>query len=415
MSLTADPTRKINVLHLRSCRGSGGGPEKTILFSAKEVDRTSFNMHIAYLKSRHDPDFDLAERARAMGVDEFETIDEDHKFDIRAMRKLLDLLRKYEIDILHCHCYKSDLYGLLLTRWRPMKLVTTAHGPLASFRHFWSAKNWRVRYLYDQLDLRILRYFDHIIMVSDSMRPIIARYGVPENKLVWVRNAIDADYFRPIASRRSSYRTELGVPPDGVLVGAVGRLNPEKDYPTFLRAAEALLRSDRRYYFAITGGGPLESSLKRLAQSMGIADRMMFLGHTTDVRNVYDAMDVYVLSSTREGLPNTVLEAMAMEVPIVATDVDGVTEAVTDQHEAYVVPPRDANGIAAAVQALIARPDLRARLVRAARERIENEFGFATRMRRIEAIYRGVMKSGRKSVSLQRDAMGQDAVAAPSV
>ena len=383
--------RKINVLHLRSCRGSGGGPEKTILFSAREVDSTAFNMRIAYLKSRHDPDFDLADRAQTMGVEAFTTIDEDHRVDIRAMRVLLDLLREYSIDILHCHCYKSDLYGLILSRWHSMKLVTTAHGPLASFRHFWTARNWRVRYLYDQLDLRLLRYFDRIITVSDSMRPIIVRRGVPEHKLVWIRNAIDSQFFRANAERRSAFRNTLGIPAGAVLVGAVGRLNAEKDYPTFLRAAQLLMAGNQHYYFAIAGGGPLNEELRRLANAMGLDSRVKFVGHTKDVRSVYDAMDVYVLSSTREGLPNTVLEAMAMEVPVVATDVDGVTEAVTDQREALVVPARDDRAIATAVQRLTDQPALRTELVRTARDRIENQFSFATRMRRVEAIYRDVM------------------------
>src|SRR5262245_36707546 len=114
-------TRKINVLHLRSCRGTGGGPEKTILFSAKEADPEAFRLHIAYLKSRDDPDFDLAERARKLGIEDFLAIEEDHKFDVRALKSLLRILREREIDILSCHCYKSDLYGLILSRFHPMK------------------------------------------------------------------------------------------------------------------------------------------------------------------------------------------------------------------------------------------------------------------------------------------------------
>src|SRR6478672_5277966 len=166
-----DQSRKINILHLRSCRGVGGGPEKTILFSAREVDRSAFSLHIAYLKSKDDPLFDLDERASKMGVDNFITIDERFKFDIGALRQLLNILRERNIDILSCHCYKSDLYGLILSRFHKMKLVTTAHGPLATMRFFWASQNWRVRYVYDQLDLRILRYFDAVIMVSDTMRP----------------------------------------------------------------------------------------------------------------------------------------------------------------------------------------------------------------------------------------------------
>ena len=368
--------KKINVLHLRSCRGTGGGPEKTILFSVQEADPKSFRLHVAYLKSRNDPEFDLAERARKLEIEDFVTIDEDYKFDLHALKRLLHVLREREIDILSCHCYKSDLYGLILSRFHPMKLVTTAHGPLASLRHFWSAQNWRVRYLYDQLDLMLLRYFDQVLIVSDSMRKAVSRFGVEENKIIWVKNAIDSNYFRKGAERSFRLKDQLGIPRDAIVVGAVGRLNAEKDYPNFLGAAKILLAERPDLYFTITGKGPLEENLQDLVLSMGLAKRVLLLGHFHDVRQVYEMMDVYVLSSTREGLPNTVLEAMAMEVPIVATDVDGVCEAVVHDREALLVPARDPNRLAEGIRSMLDDPALRTRLSQAAREKIRARVQF---------------------------------------
>jgi glycosyltransferase involved in cell wall biosynthesis len=388
---TSNSTKKTNVLELRSCRGVGGGPEKTILFSAKELDRRDFNVSIAYLKSVNDPDFDLHERARKLGVEDFMTVEERFKFDVGALRRLLAILRDREISILHCHCYKSDLYGLILSRFHPMKLVTTAHGPLASFRFFWSAKNWRVRYLYDQLDLRLLRYFDTVIMVSDTMRPIISRYGVDDQRLIWIKNAIDSRFFRRAEHPDPSLRSSLGIPDGASVIGAVGRLNGEKDYPNFLNAAKLLLERNPTLRFVIAGKGELDEPLRQLTRDLGLADRVHFLGHLHDVRQVYELMDVYVLSSTREGLPNAVLEAMAMEVPIVATDVDGVREAVTNDSEAILVAPRDAKSLAAGIEAVLADSSLAQRLARTARQKVEREFSFEARMRRVEAIYRSVV------------------------
>ena len=383
--------KKINVLELRSCRGGGGGPEKTILFSALEADRDAFNITIVYLKSQDDPEFDLDERAKGLGVESFFTIDERFKFDIGALRRLLKLLREKKIDILHAHCYKSDLYGLILQRYHSMRLVTTAHGPLATFQFFWASKNWRVRYLYDQLDLRILRYFHAVIMVSDTMRAIIGKHGVDPGKMTWVRNAIDSKYFRRSAAPDEQFRESLGLPRDAIVVGAVGRLNGEKDYPNLLGAARSLLRKRKGLYFVIAGKGHLERELRQMAADMGLADRVIFLGHFHDVRKVFELMNIYVLSSTREGLPNTVLEAMAMEVPIVATDVDGVKEAVSDQREAILVPPQDTERLAAGIALMLENADLRARLVLSARRKVESEFSFTHRTRKVEDIYRRVM------------------------
>lgn len=386
--------KKINVLHLRSSRGAGGGPEKTILFSAKQADTESFRLHIAYLKSRNDPDFDLEERARKLGIDTFVAIDEDRKFDLRALRQLLRLLKEREIDVLSCHCYKSNLYGLILSRFHKMKLVTTVHGPLASLRYFWASQNWKVRYIYDQIDLRLLRYFDHVIMVSESMRPIVSQFGVKKSKLTWVRNAIDSDFFSRGRCPNSDLREKLKIPKEATVVGAVGRLNGEKDYPNLLRAAKILIAERNDLYFVIAGQGPLDQTLRQQAQVMGLTDRVLFLGQFQDVRPVYEMMDVYALSSTREGLPNTVLEAMAMEVPIVATDVDGVAEAAAHDREALLVPPCDSVALADAIRTLLNDQCLRESLRQTARAKIEDEFSFARRMRNVESIYRTLLPVG---------------------
>ena len=251
---------KINILHVRSCRGKGGGPEKTILFSSREVDRRFFNLHICYLKSQNDTEFNLGERASKLGIDNFMIINENRKLDFAALRELYNLLKQHKIDILHCHCYKSDLYGLILSRFYKMKLVTTAHGPLASLRFFWASQNLRVRYIYDKIDLRILKYFDAVLMVSDSMRRIISKYKVEDRKLIWVRNAIDSDYFRRNPNNNIEFKTSQGIPDDATIIGAVGRLNGEKDYPNLLQAAKILLKERDHLYFIIAGEGPLEET-----------------------------------------------------------------------------------------------------------------------------------------------------------
>src|SRR5262245_40090413 len=117
----------INVLHVRSCRGGGGGPEKTILFTARESTKPSLRTHLASRRSRHDPEFDLDRRALDLCIPDFVTIEEDRKLDIRSMKRLLHEIRVRDIHVYHGHCYKSDLYGLILAKFHPMALVTTVH------------------------------------------------------------------------------------------------------------------------------------------------------------------------------------------------------------------------------------------------------------------------------------------------
>ncbi len=229
------------------------------------------------------------------------------------------------------------------------------------------------------------------------MRKAVSRFGVKEHKVVWVKNAIDSSYFRKAAERSFDLRDQLGIPREAIVIGAVGRLNAEKDYPNFIDAAKILLAERPNLYFTITGKGSLEETLRDQVRSTGIADRVLFLGHFHDVRPVYAMTDIYALSSTREGLPNAVLEAMAMEVPIVATNVDGVCEAVVHDEDALLVPARDPRRLADGIRTLLDDPELAQRLSLAAREKVEREFSFASRMRRVEDIYRKLMGTDCKS------------------
>jgi glycosyltransferase involved in cell wall biosynthesis len=212
--------------------------------------------------------------------------------------------------------------------------------------------------------------------------------------MIWVRNAIDCRYFRRSGRSGSDIRERLGIPPGAQVIGAVGRLNGEKDYPNLFRAAKLLLAKRPDLYFVIVGKGELEQQLRTMAAEMGLADRAIFMGHCHDVRSVFELMDVYALSSTREGLPNTILEAMAMEVPIVATDVDGVKEAVTDGVDAVLVPAQDPARLAEGIDVMLGDADLRTRLVRHARRKVESDFSFAHRTRWMEDLYRRLLVDG---------------------
>ena len=212
-------------------------------------------------------------------------------------------------------------------------------------------------------------------------------YGVNKKKVTWVKNAIDAHFFSRVQERGLAFRDRLKIPRDAAVVGAVGRLNAEKDYPNFLDAAKLVLTERSDVYFTIAGKGPLEESLQHRARSMGLADRVRFLGHFHDVREVYEAMDVYVLSSLREGLPNVVLEAMAMEVPLIATRIASVPRVIEDGQNGLLVEPGSAEQLAAAIRRLIEDDGLRERLRQQGRHTTETRYGFRNRMRKVATVF----------------------------
>jgi glycosyltransferase involved in cell wall biosynthesis len=182
---------------------------------------------------------------------------------------------------------------------------------------------------------------------------------------------------------RAEARSALGLPADGALLVAVGNLYPVKDHATLLRAA-ARLDGAR---VAIAGRGGEEANLRRLAEELGLAPRLHLLGVRDDVERVLAAADVFVQCSRSEGLPLSLLEAMAASRPVVVTRVGGMPDAVLDGEAGCVVPPGDPAALAAAIAQLLADRDRAAALGRAARARAEAEFSVEAMLERYRALY----------------------------
>jgi len=186
------------------------------------------------------------------------------------------------------------------------------------------------------------------------------------------------------AARRRSIRRELGVPSDGVLIGTVGNLNRFKGHTYFLRAAARICRQVDSARFVIVGrrldtDATYAEHLQELAKRLGLADRVTFTGFREDIPAILSALDLFVLPSILESCPVALLEAMAMKVPVVATDVGAVGEMVSHGQTGFIVPPGDAEALAEAVLAVRAMsPEQVIGMVEAARKGVEERFGVAT-------------------------------------
>ena len=318
----------------------------------------------------------IREKARLSGAN-LVGIPDRGAFDVRVVRSLLQLCRRENIDIWHAHDYKSNVLGLILRRFWPMRLVTTVHGWVKTTRRL----GW-----YNQIDRLSLRHYERVICVSEDLRERCESAGVRESRCFVVENAIDADEF----SRRQSTadaKRRLGLPVDKLLVGAVGRLSDEKGFDKLVLAAHQLLSNGLDVQVCILGEGARRTELEALVARLGRQDRISLVGHQANTRAWYEAMDMYCLSSLSEGLPNVVLEAMAMEVPVVATRIAGVPRLIEDGVNGLLVEPDDVTGLARALSTLLSDRPLRERLARAGRETVEKKYSFAVRMQKILAIY----------------------------
>ncbi len=375
-------SRRIRVLELRSVRGTGGGPEKTILYGAAQADRTDIDVTVCYLRDQRDDIFRLRERASAVGVDYVEVV-ERNSFDPGIWPQLRRLIRERSIDIVHAHEYKTDAVAWLLGRRAGIIPLATAHG--------WTGQSLRERRVYYPADKRLLGRYPHVIAVSTDIKSELVRHGASADRVTVILNAIDPAVFARVPGLRETVREELGLSPDTVVIGAVGRLEAQKRFDLLLDAYADLRQRHPGLKLVVVGDGSLRASLLGHAQRLNLADHVVFLGHRDDIARMHHAFDLFVQSSEYEGTPNAVLEAMALETPLVATDVGGTSELAVDEQHALIVPPHDTSALCVAIERTLADPDAtRARAGRA-RHRIEAELSFSARTRRLEDVYRALI------------------------
>lgn len=374
--------RPIRVLELRSVRGTGGGPEKTIILGTAMTEPSQFAITVCYLRDRRDSVFRIDEQARTAGIDYVEIL-ERHSLDPAVLGAVRRLVRERRIDIVHAHDYKTNLIAWLVAKSLDVVPLSTVHG--------WTGHSRRERFLYYPADKWILARFPRLIAVSSEIRDELVRWGSAPERVAIVLNGIDHRRFHRDPTLRASARGELGLRDDEVAIGSVGRLEPQKRFDLLIRAVGDLRGRRPNIRLLIAGDGSLTTDLQQQIRDLGLEDACRLIGHCPDVPRFHHALDLFVQASDYEGTPNSVLEAMALETPIVATEAGGTSELVRDGAEGLIVRCGDPQILTNAIDRALT-DDVGTRVkATAARERIERELSFERRMRRVETIYRDLM------------------------
>ncbi len=367
------PACKPVVLHARVVDGAGGGPDKTILRSCAHPDAAAHRMSAAYLYPAGNRAFEAIEQSACRLGAKLHAIPETGALDLMALRDMNELCRRYRVDIFHAHDYKSGLFGLMLRRFRRMKVVTTLHG----FGQATGRTRW-----YFRLERAMLRFYDHVIAVSTELYDQCLSLGVRPERLSYIPNGIDAERYGRERSVLGA-RLLLGIDPGAVVIGGVGRLSDEKGFDDAIRF---LAQTPDHVELHLAGEGPERGRLVQLAAAMGLEDRVVFHGWQSDLRPFYEAIDALLLSSRREGLPNVVLEAMAIGAPVAATPVGDVRD-VLDQGRCGVLLDSDPTRWPQQMHALLTEPRQRAAYADAARKRVTTLFNFDRRMNSVLSVY----------------------------
>jgi glycosyltransferase involved in cell wall biosynthesis len=355
---------------------SVGGGQVHVLAIAGGIDKRTYEVHVACEEKGF-----LVDKLKQQGIPHH-TLEMSNRPDPRSFLHCHRLLRRLKPDIIHTHGGTAGVVARVVSIGSfKGKRIHTYHG--LHYLHERGKLRNRVFCLADRI---LRRATDRLVCVAESDRVLGKRFGVVDpSKTVLIRPAIDVHQFKVRDVQDARRRDERFV------VGTIGRMHVQKGHRYLLDAAVLVRRDAPEVVFSIVGEGELRVELEKIIRDLELQSVVVLHGARTDTSEVLASFDCFVLPSLWEGLPIVMLEAMASGVPVVATDVDGVREAVENGKEALLVPPGDPEALARAIREVRDSPEWADRLARQARNKVESAFDLGRMLREIEQLYDEVL------------------------
>ncbi len=284
-------------------------------------------------------------------------------------------LRADRINIVHNYLLRANLVGSISARLARVPVV------LCSKR----GCHWRRGF--ELVSAKIGNALADSVMVNaEAVRDFVhGNEGCPRDKMVVIPSGVDTDRFQPLPP--AQFKARLGLPEERLIVGVVTRMRVRKGVEEFIRAIGEVRETRPEVHGVIVGEVSLDETLQQLVHSLHLESHMTLLGRRSDMPEVFSAFDVFVLSSHDEGMSNAILEAMAVEKPVVATDVGGTGEVVRHGHSGLLVPPKDPHALALAISEVLAQPARAREMGRLGRRIVEEGFSAHAMVRQMEHLY----------------------------
>jgi len=366
----------LRILDLRDTHEIGG-PGKTILESFRAIDRDRFSLHVGVFRGPDETgDTPFLAAAREVGMPVHE-VRGSSPYDPRQIGALVRLVRDGRFDIVHAHEAVSDVLAYLLSFFHRVPIVSTSHG--------WIANSRKGRFMV-ALDQRVLARFDRVIAVSMKMQRDLLAAGVPAAKVTLLHNAIVLEKYRR-TDGPGALESLIGKRLAGPVMVSIGRLSPEKGHADLIDALAIVAARGRHISTVLAGDGPSRADLQERIRAAGLQEWVYLPGYITQPARLLQDADLMVLPSHTEGLPNAALEALAMEVPVLATRVGGTPEVVTDGETGRLVPARSPEQLAAGILDFLDHRTTWSGWARRGRQLVEEQFDFKARTRKLEGIY----------------------------
>jgi glycosyltransferase involved in cell wall biosynthesis len=347
----------MKVLHTEWSDGLGG-QEKRVL---AELTGLTERGHDVFLVCRSDARIKTEAERQGMRV---LTLPMKSPYDLPSIMRLRTILKEIRVDVVNTHSGVDSWIGSIAAKLAQVPLLV------------------RTRHLNIPLKRSILNFVHYLpdlyITCGENMRnTLIGQCGFPRDRVVSIPTGVSMEFFDVVRNRDA--KKEFGLDPDALVITNVGILRRVKGHETTFKAVQAVVQEFPHARFLIVGDGPRRAELARMVDELGIRDHVIFTGFIEEIGKIYSFTDVVILSSWSEGLPQSVLQALAASVPVVATKVGGVPEVVIHEKTGYLVEAGDHEGLARQVIRVLSEPE-KARLTACAGKELVREHHSVGRM-----------------------------------
>jgi glycosyltransferase involved in cell wall biosynthesis len=353
------------------------GAERWVLALANNINHDDVICDLAVTRETPDQDLSVAEYYPRDNGQQVHYLDMRGRFDFRVVSKLCEVIRSRQIDVIHTHGYKSDILGLLAAKRAGIKCVSTPHG-------FSGNVGFKLA-TFIRIGTYMLRYFDKVVPLSEELMGDMQRFNVPEAKTAFIRNGVD---LKEIDSALASLPEHKRLETDPRIIGFIGQMIPRKGIPDLLEAFDLLHQQSPDLRLQLIGDGGQRRELEQQAAGQSSVSAIEFLGFRSDRLELLSKFSLFVMTSSLEGIPRCMMEAMAVGIPVVAYDIPGVDQLVEHGKTGLLAPFGDKAALAACCKQVLDDPNLANTLSKNAREMVHLRYSAARMANEYEALFR---------------------------
>lgn len=358
---------KINILYVIT-KLELGGAQKHLLSLITNLEKSKYNIFL--FTAKEGLLLNDALSIAGLSIKTSANLERPINFfrDFLALFEIYNFIKKYNIDIVHTHSSKAGIIGRLAAKLTKAKIIIhTVHGwPFNDYQSFPS------RTFFLCLERFVAQFTDALIVVSYSDREKGLRNHIGnKNKYLLIRYGINLNEF---SANDRDIKEELGLDKDDLVVGMIACFKPQKSPRDFIKLAYLVNKAIRDVKFILIGDGVLRKDIERLILKLKLQKQVSLLGWRNDIPAILSALDIFVLTSLWEGLPITVLEAIASFKPVLATDTGGISEIIQEGNTGFLVPPGDMNNMAEKLKMLLGDENLRRRIAQKAKNSLNSDF-----------------------------------------